>query len=116
MSIRSATDGLLMAHLSCGCGIRGTIGVDQIGPDQVPVVRAEVAAGDCTCRSTLDGGAILRRHRPRTVFPLLDHWRRYTKPPRQLGLASELVAGNLDGVICIHAETLALLQLKLKRC
>lgn len=30
MSIRSATDGLPMAHLSCGCGIRGTVGTDQL--------------------------------------------------------------------------------------
>lgn len=85
-----------MAHLSCGCGIRGTLGADQIGPDQVPVVRAEVAAGDCACRSTLDGQAVGGIQSGSTSAPVA--YRRLTNAQSgsELADSAELINGRFQ--------------------
>lgn len=95
---------------------RGAFGADQFRPDLLPVVRPKVDARyDASCLP-LNRWAILGRHRPSPRPPLLDHWWRNPQLPCQLGLATECLAGFFDGMVCIHARTLALLQPEIKHC
>lgn len=105
-----------MAHLFSGSDFRGALGADQLGPDEVPVVWAEVTAGDSAARLPLNGRAILGGNRTHPGLPLLDHWGADAQLPGKFGLAAERLAGFFDGMVCIHARTLALLQLLFKQC
>ncbi len=93
-----------------------TIWANQLGPDQVPVIRAQVLASDLPFGYTLYGWAVLGWNRTKPCLPLLDHGGSNPQPPGKFRLCIERLAGPFDGLICIHAITLALLQQLFKRC
>ncbi len=67
----------------------------QLGPDQVPVVRAKVSAGDGSFAEPLNGYAVLDRHRPSTRYPVVYRPSRDTEITRQLGLSSSRDTSNM---------------------
>lgn len=68
---RARVVGLAMGGL---CGGLGLAGLGQLGPDQVPVVGAQVLAGDGAIGGALDGNAVRRAGAATciTVLPLTD--------------------------------------------
>lgn len=74
----------------------------QLGPDQPPVVRTEVTAGNSAVGGGFDGGAAFYRDRTDTGYPLIDGRRRYTKHSSECFLASNGVACFFDSVHVAH--------------
>lgn len=70
---------------------------DQFRPDTVPVIRAEVAAGDGACSGALDYHAALCRHRALTTRPLTDRRLPDAKQISQRRLASNAFDRSLNG-------------------
>lgn len=114
-----------MAHLlggGCGAGGLGGLGggvvlpcfgllLDQFGPNQMPVVRAKVAAGDSAFCDPLDGNAVLWRHRAQPLNPLVNGSSSDIKKSRKARLPIHCIT---CGLYFIHAQTLALLSIKHK--
>ena len=65
----SVSRGQDSASLFSCCDFSGAIGDNQLGPDAVPVVRAEVAARDCAASCELNGNAALDWHSPHPGGP-----------------------------------------------
>lgn len=71
----------------------------QLRPNQPPVVRAKVAAGNFAFRGDLDSRAALNRDRACSRYPLIDRGRRHIERIGQRALAAKYVTGFLD---CVH--------------
>jgi hypothetical protein len=87
---------LAMDHLLCGGG--------QLGPDQVPVIRAKIAACDNTAGSTLDSEAVLDWNRTRAASPLMHDGRRNSNSLCKGGLAPRRLTCGLNGLLVCHTK------------
>ena len=63
---------------------------DHLGPDQVPVVGAQVPHAHCAARPMLDRTTVLRRHRPLARGHLRDPGRRDVEVARQFSASPTL--------------------------
>ena len=68
---------------------------DKLGPDAVPVVGAQIAAGDGAVRVALDVNAALDRHGPLASCPLAHSW----LPDAELFSQKRLAPDVLDGAL-----------------
>ena len=75
-----------------GCAFNG----DKLGPDQVPVIRAEVPAAHCAGGGLLDLRASLNRDWPLTAFPLPNGGARNAKNGRKRGGRADALNRALD--------------------
>lgn len=94
-----------MGHL-----LGGVTGVGQFGPDQVPVLRAQIAPTNSSGGGAFYGKAVLDRDWADTAAPLVhDGWRHINRLGKAC-LRTKPLAGQMNGFLVGHAQTLAVLK------
>lgn len=63
------------------------VGTRRLGPDRLPIVGAQIFAGDCPARGALNAHTPLDRNRTNSFRPLPDELRLRTYGSCQFGLA-----------------------------
>lgn len=80
----------------------------KLGPDQVPVVRAQVAAGDHSVGGALNGKAVLDWNRTRAASPLMHDGRRNSDSLCKGGLAPHGLTCGLNGLLVCHGNNFSI--------